>query len=284
MATNLSLLGLFAHPDDEQLMSGAFAKYAAEGVRTGLICATRGEVGEIAEADPPLATPETLGQVREGEMRAAAQAISIQDLWFLDYRDSGMIGTPDNDNPASFYRADSNEALEKIVKIIREFQPTVMVTFDPTGGYGHPDHLTICKLATEAFNAAADPNLYPGTGQPWQAERLFYTSFPRSTARKLQEFIEQSNTETGFRSLNLEEYGLPDEEITHVLDVGDWHDTKARSLNHHRTQMNPNGPFAKMPEEMTRDWRSKEHYGLAAGEPLPDGEEARSDLFAGLRG
>src|SRR5881275_1414165 len=88
MSANLSLLGVFAHPDDEQLMSGAFARYIAEGVRTGLICATRGESGEIAEADPPLATPETLGRVREGELRAAVEVLGVQHLWFLDYRDS----------------------------------------------------------------------------------------------------------------------------------------------------------------------------------------------------
>ncbi len=284
LSKDLSLLGIFAHPDDEQLMSGAFARYAAEGVRTGLICATRGEAGEIAEADPPLATPETLGRVREGELRAAADVLGVQHLWFLDYRDSGMMGTPDNENPASFYRVDTNEALGKIVKIIREFKPSVMVTFDPTGGYGHPDHLTVHKLATSAFTVAADPSAYPDAGAPWQADRLFYSSFPRSSMRKIQEFIEASNIETGFRGLDPDKFGLPDEEITNLLDVNDWRELKERSLSHHRTQLNPNSPMANMPEEITLAWRSNEHYALAAGKPLPDGAEARGDLFAGLRG
>src|SRR3954454_17213823 len=140
-----SLLGIFAHPDDEGTMSGAILKYGKEGVATGLVCATRGEVGEIS--DPALATPENLGKVREGELRAAVTVLGVKYLWFLDYRDSGMMGTPENDHPGNFVQADKEEALGKIVKIIRDFKPTVMVTFDPTGGYGHPDHVTISQIS-----------------------------------------------------------------------------------------------------------------------------------------
>src|ERR1700719_1196229 len=94
------LLGVFAHPDDEGMMSAASLQYSTQGVETGLVCATRGEVGEIA--DPVLATPENLGQVREGEMRAAAEVLGVRNLWFLDYRDSGMGGTPPNEGPRAF--------------------------------------------------------------------------------------------------------------------------------------------------------------------------------------
>src|SRR5438105_1444393 len=162
--SSLALLGVFAHPDDEQLMSGAFAQAVKEGMRTGLICATRGEMGEIA--DPALATPENLGEVREGELRAAARVLGVEHLWFLDYKDSGMMGTPPNEDPDNFMRSDQDEALRKIVKIVRDFKPTVMVTFDETGGYGHPDHITINRLAIAAFSAAADPNMYPEAGEP----------------------------------------------------------------------------------------------------------------------
>ena len=156
--TDLALLGVYAHPDDEQGMTGALAKASKEGIRTGLVCATKGELGEIAY--PELATPENLGEVREGEMRAAADVAKVQHLWFLDYLDSGMIGTPGNDDPRSFYRSNEEEALGKLVKIVREFKPTVMVTFDETGGYGHPDHITIHRLTTLAFDAAADAKRY----------------------------------------------------------------------------------------------------------------------------
>lgn len=279
--TALSLLGLFAHPDDEQLMSGTFALAAAEGISTGLVCATRGEEGEIAE--PSLATPESLGRVREAELRAAGTVVGIKYLWFLDYRDSGMAGTAANDNPDCFYRVPEASALEKIVRIVREFRPTVMVTFDPTGGYGHPDHLTIHKLATQAFAAAADPSIFAGAGAPWQAARLFYVGFPRSAMLGFQKFLAEQDLDTAFRGLDPDRFGLPDEQITNILDVSDWLAMKERSFQHHRTQLNPNSPFLKMPAEALQSFRSKEYFALAAGEPLPGGPEARADLFAGLR-
>jgi LmbE family N-acetylglucosaminyl deacetylase len=277
----LSLLGIFAHPDDEQVMSGVFASAAAEGIRTGLVCATRGEVGEIA--DPSLATQETLGEVREAELRVAVTVLGVKYLWFLDYRDSGMMGTPPNDEPGAFYRSDPEEALGKIVAIVRDFKPNVMVTFDETGGYGHPDHLTIYKLATDAFSAAADPTLYPQAGNPWQADRLFYSAFPRSWMARMTEFIEELNVETVFASLDPDKFGVPDEEITNEIDVSEWVALKERSMGHHRTQLNPNSPLARMSDELIWQWRSREHFVLAAGKPLPEDPSAREDLFAGLR-
>src|SRR5207248_6961158 len=148
------LVGIFAHPDDEGTMSGAMLKYSTLDIESGLVCATRGEGGEIA--DPALATPENLGQVREGEMRAAAQVLGLHSLWFLDYRDSGMAGTLENEDPGSFAQASALDVVSKLVAIIREFRPQVMVTFDETGGYGHPDHIAIYKHTTSAFHAAAD--------------------------------------------------------------------------------------------------------------------------------
>src|SRR5256886_14495415 len=127
------LLGAFAHPDDEGIVSGALLQYSTSGVETCLVCATRGEVGEIA--DPALATPENLGEVREGEMRAAAEALGVHNLWFLGYRDSGMAGTPENQDPRSLAQASAAEVVGKLVGIIRHFRPQVMVTFDETGAY-----------------------------------------------------------------------------------------------------------------------------------------------------
>src|SRR3954471_24762381 len=159
---DLSILASCAHPDDEQGISGTLHACVQRGVRTGLLCATRGEVGEIA--DPSLATPETLGEVREQELRKAAEVLGFSNVYFLDYRDSGMDGTPENKDPRAFINADETEAVGKIVKVIREFKPTVIVTFDPTGGYGHPDHLAINRWTLKAFNMAADPACYPEAG------------------------------------------------------------------------------------------------------------------------
>ncbi len=281
--SDLAILACYAHPDDEQGVTGTLAGYAEQGVRTGLICATRGELGEIAEADPPLATPETLGQVREQEMRRAAEVAKIQQLWFLDYRDSGMRGTAGNQDPRAFMNVDEQEALGKMARIIREFKPTVMVTFDPSGGYGHPDHIRISQLATKAFNAANDPTQYPEAGPAWHVKRLFYASMPRSRIRQLAQFAEQAGMTSNFTGMNVEELGLPDEMITNRRDVRAYLDLKRKSLTQHATQMNPNSPFAKLPEEITAQWRGNEYFALVAGVPVDTSDPAAAgDLFAGL--
>ena len=277
----LALLGVFAHPDDEQTMTGAFARAALEGMRTGLICATRGEVGEIS--DPALATPENLGYVREHELKAAMAVVGVKYLWFLDYRDSGMAGTPENEDARNFIKSDQEQALGKIVKIIREFKPTVMVTFEPNGGYGHPDHMAISRLATEAFDAAADPGRFRGVGEPWQAGRLYYTAFPRSLIKKMGEHFRAQGVDMGMGDVDAESMGLPDEEITSAVDTNEFVPLKMKSLDQHRTQMNPESPFNKLPDELVNELRGVEYYALVKGEPLPDGAQLSTDLFAGLR-
>ncbi len=282
--SDLAILASYAHPDDEQGVTGTLAWYAEQGVRTGLICATRGELGEIAKADPPLATPETLGEVREQEMRRAAEVAKIQRLWFLDYRDSGMRGTEGNKDARAFMNVDEREAVGKIVHIIREFKPTVITTFDPTGGYGHPDHIRIHALTTKAFYAAKDASQYPEAGPVWETKRLFYTAFPRSRIRLLAQFIEQAGLRSNFTGLDPETLGLPDEMVTHRIDVRQYLDLKRRSVTQHRTQMDPNSPFARLPEEITSQWRSTEYFALIAGVPVDaSNPAAAADLFAGLR-
>lgn len=277
----LSLLGIYAHPDDEQIMSGVFAKAAAEGIRTGLICTTRGEYGEIA--DPALATPENLGEVRENELRAASAVLGIKYLYFLDYKDSGWFDKPENTAPDSFNMADPEQATGDIVKLIREFKPAIIVTFDPTGGYGHLDHVQVCKLTVRAFREASDPSRYPDAGAPWQAERLYYCSFPRSQMARFTKMMQDAGVDSNFSVLDFSKMGLTDEEITNVVDVSEWVATKEKSLECHRTQYNPDNPLNRLPDDMKLQFRSLEHYALADGTSLPDTEEAKGDLFAGLR-
>ena len=277
---DLAILAVYAHPDDEQGVSGTLAKYAREGVRTGLICATRGEVGEIA--DPALATPETLGAVRERELRDAMTVLGVQQVWFLDYRDSGMVGTAPNGDSRAFMNADGEEAVGRIVRIIREFKPQALVTFDATGGYGHPDHLAIHRWTTEAFAAAADPARYPDAGPAWQADRLFYGAIPRSAVRRMFKLFTESGMDSPFTGVDPEQMGMPDEEITNVADVSELADLKMDSLRRHATQMAPDSPFARLPAEVTRRMRSTEYFSLALGAPFPAGADP-SDLLAGLR-
>lgn len=271
------LLGVFAHPDDEGLISGALLEYSTLGVETGLVCATRGEVGEIS--DPALATPENLGKVREGEMRAAADALDVRHLWFLGYRDSGMAGTPENQDPRAFVQAKSAEVIGKLVAIIRQFRPQVMITFDETGGYGHPDHIAIYKYTTGAFHAAADGVQYPELGPAHAVSKLYYASFARRQIQTMAEWLEEQNYEGVFSGVDIGKLGLADDQISVVLDVDRWQEAKARSWAMHRTQMNPNMPLARLPKEMQRKWRGTENYQLAATRVGSDivGE---NDLFA----
>src|SRR5437764_4755322 len=244
------LLGVFAHPDDEGVIGGALLHYSMSGVETGLICATRGEVGEIA--DPALATPENLGQVREGEMRAAAQVLGLHSLWFLDYRDSGMAGTLENEDPGSFAQASALDVVSKLVAIIRQFRPQVMVTFDETGGYGHPDHIAIYRHTTSAFHAAADAVQYPELGAAYAVSKLYYGAFPRSIIREMGEWMKSQNYQGSFSRLDPEKLGMPDERISVRLDVEPWRATKDRSWSMHRTQANSGPNLGKVPEEIQR--------------------------------
>lgn len=271
------LLGVFAHPDDEGMMSAASLQYSTLGVETGLVCATRGEVGEIA--DPALATPENLGQVREGEMRAAAEVLGVRNLWFLDYRDSGMAGTPENEDPRAFVRVSAAEVVSKLVAIIRQFRPQVLVTFDESGAYGHPDHIAIYRHTTSAFHAAADAVQYPELGPAHAVSKLYYGAFPRSIAREMAEWVRSQNYEGSFRELDPEKLGLPDELISVRLDADPWREAKDRSWSMHRTQMGSMSFMTQLPEELQRKWRKYECYQLAASRVGPD-IEGENDLFA----
>lgn len=271
------LLGVYAHPDDEGGVSGALLHYKTLSVEPGLVVATRGEVGEIS--DPALATPENLGQVREGEMRAAAEVLGVEHLWFLDYRDSGMDGTPDNQDPRAFVQASAAEVVGRLVAIIRSFRPQVMVTFDETGAYGHPDHIAIYRYTTSAFYAAADGVQYPELGPAHMVSKLYYSAFPRSFARQIGEWMQGSNYQGFLSDLDPEKFGVPDELISVRLNVEPYLETKNRSWSMHRTQINPNDPLSQLPQEITRKWRANEYFQLAATRVGPD-VAGENDLFA----
>src|SRR5215210_7359378 len=149
----LTLMAVHAHPDDEVLSGGgALARYAAEGQRVALVTCTDGAVGEIVDA--ALATPETLAEVRAEELRAACAILGVTAQHFLGYGDSGMMGTPENDNPRCFWRADLDEATGRLVALIRQHRPQVLLTYDANGFYGHPDHIQAHRVTAAAFDAA----------------------------------------------------------------------------------------------------------------------------------
>lgn len=171
------LLAVFAHPDDESFgPGGTLALYANRGVEVHLICATRGEAGNIPES---LAGKEgSVAELREAELRCAAFQLGLEEVHFLDYRDSGMSGSSDNEHPSSLAIAPTEEVAAKITQIIRQIRPHVVITFDPQGGYFHPDHVAIHEATTLAFHAAGNPDRSPGEHSHYQPQKLYYTTFP----------------------------------------------------------------------------------------------------------
>lgn len=279
--SNLSVLACFAHPDDEGFGSGGtLAMLAAGGARVTLVCATNGDVGEIS--DPALATPETLARVRQEELRKAMAVTGVPDLRFLNYRDSGMAGTKDNNHPDSLRQAEPGRVAGQLIGTIREVRPEVVITHDPSGGYGHPDHQAVCQRATQAFSLAGDTAAYPeqltSERPAWTPGLLYYVCFPRSNFRRMwREMLDLSITPP-FASLDIDALGTPDEVVTTTLNVSKYVDTKIASLNCHRTQIDPNGPFSKLPEETMREYMSTEYFTLVR----PEGAGRGEDLLAGL--
>src|SRR3982075_2914449 len=191
------LLAVHAHPDDECLgRGGILARYGAEGVRTVLVTCTDGAVGEIS--DPALATPENLAEVRSKELDESVRILDVSRLVKLGYRDSGMAGTADNDNPASFNQANIDEAIERVVGVIRAEQPQVVVTYDGRGGYGHPDHIRAHQVAVAPFEAARDPNRFPAAVPAGPPSRLYYSVVPRSAMLRFMERLREAGIEMPF--------------------------------------------------------------------------------------
>ncbi len=278
------LMVIFAHPDDEGAIAGTLAYYARQGVDVTLVCATRGEVGEIS--DPSLATPETLAEVRQRELETACDLLGIQHLEFLDWRDSGMDGTPENEDPRALVQADPDEVTEQLVGLMRQYQPDVVITFEPFGWYGHPDHQVMSRWATAAYDLVGDAAAYSESGAAWQPGRLFHAVISFS---KFREMIE-----TAVKAGYLEEAGfgvdIPAEQqlktetaVTHLIDIHDLFDTKHAAMMAHRTQFGKDNMFRKIPKELMLKASGNEHF-IQVSPPPPAGlsENRLTDLFAGL--
>lgn len=271
--SHLSVLAAFAHPDDEGFGSGGtLAMLAARGAQVTLVCATNGDVGEIS--DPALATPANLYQVRQQELRRAMAVTGVADVRFFNYRDSGMAGTDDNNHPDSLHQAAAGTVVGRLVEIIRERRPDIVITHDPSGGYGHPDHRAMSRHTTAAYRQdVGEGGILDG-----RAALLYYVCFPRSNFQRMWRKMVELDITPPFASRDIESVGTPDDEVTTVLELSHWVDIKIESLNCHRTQIDPNGPFAQLPAEMTREIMGKEYYTLV----LPEGLGTDGDLLAGF--
>jgi len=172
------LLVVLAHPDDETFgTGGTLAYYASQGVEVHLICATRGEAGDV-DAEM-LEDFTSVAELRENELRCAAETLGIHKVHMLDYRDSGMAGSPDNQHPQALAAADLEKVAGEIVQYIREIKPQVLITFDPIGGYLHPDHIAIQRATVMAFEMCGDEVAYPHGLPPFKPAKLYFHTFPR---------------------------------------------------------------------------------------------------------
>ncbi len=274
------ILAVFAHPDDEQMIAGIAAKYIQEGVHVTLICATKGEAGEISDAR--LATKANLGSVRENELRCACNAIGITELHLLGYCDSGMMGTSENERSTAFIQADPDEVREKLVRLIRANRPDLLITFEPGGWYGHPDHIAAGKYASEAFHLAADPEAYLESGAPWRTQRLFHSAFLRRRFIPIVEYARSHNIQwDGFEDFPFSEPDPMEEQITHTFDVTDFADVKSAVMRCHSTQFGQDSLFLQIPAELVSEAMGYEDFIQVS--PAPAGRRPMShDLFQGV--
>ena len=270
---------IFAHPDDETFScAGVMALAAEHGVPVTLLSVTRGEAGKTGI--PQLDQPEILGAVREQELRAAAATVGVADVRFLDYRDSGMAGAPENDDPRAFIRAHEGEVVARLVVHLRAVRPATLITFGPEGIYGHPDHLRTHRSAVAAVVAVGDGAYRPELGDPWQTTALYFSAVPRERMLALMD-----RPDGPLRELSPEDrqkVGTPRDEITTVVDIARFAAQKEQALAAHRTQTGDGGPLAGMPTEQRRATLAREHF---VRQPLPwdpDPASLPTDLVAAL--
>jgi len=287
------LLFVHAHPDDETIGTGAtMAKYVAEGAHVTLVTCTLGEEGEVLVPElSRLAAGEAdqLGGYRISELASACAALGVTDHRFLGgvgrYRDSGMMGVPANDNPRCFWRADLTEAAEHLVAVIREVRPQVVVTYDPNGFYGHPDHIQAHRVVTEGVRLAADPEVAPASGPAWRVSKVYWTAVPKSALQRgIEHFTESAENPFALvTSADELPFGSLDEEIAARIDASAYQSAKLTALRAHATQISADSWLYTLAGSANGEF-GIEYYQLAEGASGPGtGEQDwESDLFAGI--
>jgi N-acetyl-1-D-myo-inositol-2-amino-2-deoxy-alpha-D-glucopyranoside deacetylase len=289
------LLLVHAHPDDEAIATGAtMAKYVDEGALVTLVTCTLGEEGEVVV--PELAhlaadKDNALGPRRIDELAASMKTLGVTDHRYLGepgkYRDSGMIDTPTNENPRSFWKADLDEATRDLVAVVREVKPQVFVTYDENGAYGHPDHIRAHDVAVAAFDKAGDASYAPDLGEPWRPTKLYYTAVPKSLMQAGLDALKAQGKDffDGVESADDIPFAVSDDVITTEIDARAYLGAKRESLVAHVSQIAPDDPlfaFFETGEEGISF--AREHYILAKGPRGPGSGDYNweSDLFAGL--
>jgi len=287
----LRLMAVHAHPDDESSKGAAtMARYVAEGAEVLVVTCTGGERGDVLnprlKGDPEI--ERNIHEVRKAEMDRAREILGVRQSW-LGFVDSGLPeGDPLPPLPEGCFALEKVEtAAEPLVKLMREFRPHVVTTYDENGGYPHPDHIQCHRVSVEAFDAAGDPDRYPDAGAPWQPLKLYYNQtftkarilalheamLARTGASPYEGWIERWESEEG--------EPRPERQITTHVPCGEYFELRDRALLAHATQVDPDGPWFAVPMELQREIWPTEDFELARS--LVDTALPEDDLFAGIR-
>ena len=286
MSAAKRLLLVHAHPDDETINNGVtMAKYAASGAQVTLVTCTRGEEGEVLVTElANLASDkdDKLGEHREVELKDAMAQLGINDFRFLGapnkkWRDSGMMGTTQNERGDVFWQADLDEASHELVKIILEIKPQVLITYDEFGGYGHPDHIKAHRVAMRAAELAAE--------QGWQVSKIYWNTIPRSVIQMgIEKMKEVGSDFFGAESADDLPFAKPDELVTTVVNAPEYVPQKLEAMKAHATQISVDGPFFALSNNLGLSVWGDEYYTLVKGEKAApfDSNGRELDIFAGV--
>ena len=281
------LLLVHAHPDDETINNGVtMAKYAVEGVHVTLVTCTRGEEGEVlVESLKNLASDkdDKLGDHREIELKDAMIELGISDFRFLGspnkkWRDSGMLGAPQNERNDVFWQSDLDEAANELVKVILEIKPQVMITYDEIGGYGHPDHIKAHQVAMRAAEISAN--------QGWQITKIYWNTMPKSVLQTSMDKMKEMGSEFfGAESVDELPFAKADELVTSVVKAQEYVPQKLAAMKAHATQISVDGPFFALSNNLGLSVWADEYYTLVKGEISPPFDEngRELDIFAGVK-
>lgn len=284
---NLHAMFVHAHPDDESSKGAAtMARYAKEGYRVSVVTCTDGMAGDIL--NPAMDRPgvaERMAEIRQEELARALEILGVGEHFWLGYPDSGYVEDFDGDGtvlqPDCFYNAPAEEATARLVALVRAERPDVVVTYPEGGGYPHPDHIRCHDVSVAAFDAAADPDRFPEAGPPWQPRKLYYVgAFNRRKVESLHAACADYGIESPFAGW-LERFD-PDEAdpTTTSVDVGDYLPQRSQALLAHATQIDPDGMWFRVPDEVVREVYPFEDFVLARS--LVPTRVPESSLFAGL--
>lgn len=276
-----------AHPDDESSKGAAtMARYAKEGYRVSVVTLTDGAAGDIL--NPAMDRPgvsERMVEVRREELERALEILGITDHFDFGYADSGYVEDFDGDgsrlDPGCFYNQPLDEVVRRLVTVIRAERPQVLVTYPEDGGYAHPDHIRCHDASVAAFDAAADAEAFPEAGRPWRVSKLYYVgAFTRRKVERLHRACDERGIESPFGEwLERWDPDEPDPSTTHV-EVGDYLARRSQALIAHATQIDPDGMWFRVPDEVVREVYPWEDFVLARS--LVPTTTPEDSLFAGL--